>query len=857
MAEEDVCYNALRNLPELDVLKEKDLKNIVDAVENIKVMAARENFSFQERMMQELEKLKMEKSNEKIKKVKSALAKKKNIEIVSQPIFEDRPIEALIALLGQVQTPAKSAVDSVRNRELFMKETNSQTYFQGIKNLGDDALEVMKDGSLDREVMIEMERLQLPTSKLPDTNNKIAKEIAKVQVVINNIMKSDLERGLGHKLGDVGSYITKQVHDRNKVRGDETKEAMNAWIEAIFPLLDRDRTFGARLSIDEAAMKKRLEEAWRHITTGERASEMMNRSLHFIDAEKAYKYNLEFGNKSLYEATLARIADNARISAQMDVFGPSPREGLKNITDFLEKKYRDKPEVWKKFKSDLAADKIENIMLEIEGYGSMPGDSKMAELGRAARNLNNLTYLANTGARALGGNIPVLMLEVKSSQGLNAFETVNVALKAMMARFALNFDGGVKNKLARETFEATGMAMHDFHFGITNQFTDDVAPGKASKAAIRFFEMMSRAGIMEKTAAGTAREIKQKGVLGAAQKPFFSLSGLSYINDVDRATVSRLMMNGVYKNIGSSFDELPVQFKANIERAGIDRVSWQLLQLAGDKLETNGMEIVSVRKLREINPSIVEQIMKENKIGGNPKDFLRDTEIKYGTYLWSAANIATTTPDVRTTALIKGGYTEDQILGQVRRLAGQFKSFTLFQSDIMTRFFTANPQDGARELADIFKGKGSVGSLMAYATSATLFYYMGDQLIRFGQGKDFQEATPETIAKAFIKSGAIGFVGDFIDSESGYGKDRTFFAYAAGPTFGRAMGGIRLGMQAARGENIEREAGSYLNNLIPMQNYFMTRRAMEPLILDPLREIVDPEYAYRKQLDRMKREIGQ
>lgn len=857
MAGEETCYNALRNLADLDALKDKDLQNIVDAVENIRTLAEKDKFSFQEKMMRELEKIKTETANQRIEKIKASLVHKNNVQLASQPIFKDRPYEAIVARLGQVQTPAKSAVDSIANRQMVMRETNGSKYFQGLLAAGEDAIEVMKTGEIDKDIYIEIERLQDPNSKLPDTNNKLAKEIAKVQVNVNKTLKMDLERGLGHQIGDVGTYVTKQVHDRNAVRGDDSKEAMNAWIDDILPMLDTERTFGARTAVDEAAMRARLEESWRHITTGERASEMMKRSLHFKDAEQAYNYNLMYGNKSLYEATLARISDTARYAAQMDVLGPNPRQGLERLINTLDKQYRSSnPKVWKKFRNDKRA--IENIMLELEGYTSMPGDSLMASAGRFARAYNNLTYISNTGARALGGNIPVLALEVRSSQGLNAFETVKVGLDAMLTRFALSIGpDGIKNKLARETFLKTGMAMQDFHFGIASQFTEDVTPGRASRAAIRFFEMMSRAGVMEKTSKSVAREIRSKGVVDSIQKPFFKLTGLSQINDIDRATTARLMMGGVFEKIGNDFDALPAQFKANIERAGIDAPRWKILQLAGDRLETNGMEIVSPQKILEMNPQVVEQIMKEHKIGGSADNFLRDTYIKYGTYLWSASNISTTTPDVRTAAFTKQGFTEDQWQGQFLRLVFQFKSFTIFQRDLMTRFFTANPEDGARELSDIIRGRGSVGTLMAYASSATLFYYMSDQLIRLGLGKDFQEPTPDVIGNAFLKSGAIGFLGDFIDAESGYGKDRTIYAYAAGPTFGRGVNAFRLGLQAARGENIEKEAGSFINNLVPLQNYFVTRRAMEPLILDPLREMVDPDYAYRKEIQRMKREMGQ
>lgn len=856
MAGEETCYNALRNLVELDGLKDKDLQRIVNAVENIKELADRGDFSFQEKMMQELEKIKMETMNEKIEKKVSVLRHKANIERVTQKTFEDRPLEAVMSILNEVQTTAKGAVNSIHNRRQYMAETNGSRYYQGLMGLGKEALEVMKTGALDREVYIEMDRLQNPTSKLADTGNKMAKEIAKVQVGVNKILKMDIERGVGHKIGDVPSYITKQVHDRNKVRGDGSKEAMNNWIQAILPYLDKDRTFGAKAAADEELMVARLEESWKHIVYGERASEAQKRSLHFLDGEKAYLYNLEFGNKSLYEATMARISDNANIVAQMELLGPDTRRGLERIMQYLEKKYRSsKPDVWQKFKNDQY--KIENVMLELEGFTSIPGDSLMASAGRFSRNLNNLTYLANTGMRALTGNTVPLAAEVRSSQGLNAFETVTVAMKALAERFALSISPqGLKNKGARETMEKTGMAMHDFLFGISSQFTEDITPGKSSKALMKFLDMMSRAGIAPESTAAMSREVRTKGVTGALQKPFFKMTGLSYINDVDRATAARLMMNGVHNQIINDFDSLPAQFRANIERAGIDEAAWKILQLSSDRLETNKMEVVSPNKIREVNLQIVEGIMKEHKIGGDPAQFLRDVEIRYGTYLWSAGRIATTTPDVRTAALIKGGYKEDQMLGQIRRLIGQFKSFSLFQSDIMTRLFTANPEDGVRELSDVLRGKGPVGSLAAYAASSALFWYMGEQLIRMGQGREPLAADPKAIGLAFLKSGAFGFVGDMIDAEAGYGKDRNVFAYVAGPTFGRAVGGYRIASQALAGDDVSKEVGSYLVNMIPGQNFFMTKRAMDPLILDPLREIVDPEYAYRKQVKQLQMEMG-
>ena len=867
MSGEDECFNALIKLDKIKEMKEKDIRRIVTAVENIQALAGKGGTSFEEMMSREIEKIKMETVHEKLEKVSSAKKLKANIDLINQEIYKDRPMEAVMGLLNGVQTTAKGAVNSIAMRQEVMKETNSSRYFQGLLDLGKDVVEVMKTGAIDKDVRIENELMQNPASKLQSTGNAMAKKVAEIQFKMNQIMRMDIVRGLGHDIGTTLAYLTKQVHDREKVRGDGSDKAMQAWIDSILPRLDEDKTFGMKIASDPDLKQARLEQAWKHIVYGDAAFEARGRSLHLKDAIHEHDYNTEWGNKSLYEATLARVADNARIVAQMDVLGPDPRKGLDGILNHIEKKYRTgNPEVHKDFNNSLH--KVENMMLEVEGYSSIPGDSMMANVGRANRAFNNLTYLANTGVRALGGNIPVLAMELKSSQGLNVLQTLNAGLQGITNRFALSISkDGIKNPLARETMLKTGMAMHDFHYGIASQFAEDTTTkGAVAQKVMRFLEMMSQHGIMEKQLQGAAREVGSKGVLGAMQKPFFHLTGLSYINDVDRATTARLMMNGVHEQAHLSFGELPQQFRANIERAGIDEASWKVLQMAGDTIEHNGMEVINPRKVGEINPKIIEQIMQEHKIKGDPAGFARDVEIKYGTYLWSAGKIATTTPDMRVSAFIKGGFREDQVQGQVRRLMGQFKSFTLFQSDIMTRFFTANPEQGARELSDIFKGKGSPAALAAYATSATMFYYMGEQMIRLGQGKELESPTPANLGKSFLKSGMGGVVFDFIDAQLPHGKENRVpgieegLKYAAGPTITRvgnigleaAFGAANLFRSSDKQFNLKSKVGSELTNMVPAQNFFLTRRAMEPLLLDPIREMLDPEYAYKKQIQKMK-----
>ena len=159
-------------------------------------------------------------------------------------------------------------------------------------------------------------------------------------------------------------------------------------------------------------------------------------------------------------------------------------------------------------------------------------------------------------------------------------------------------------------------------------------------------------------------------------------------------------------------------------------------------------------------------------------------------------------------------------------------------------------------------GKGRAGYLAALTAMTTMLGMVALQASQVVQGKDPRDMTEgKTWMQALLKGGALSLFGDFLlADQTEHGG--TVIGTALGPVAGFAEEAIALTVgnlhQAARGEDTHAgaEAVKLGKSLLPAQNLWYARAAIDHLVFHQLQEYLSPGYL-RKMKRRSEKEFKQ
>lgn len=799
------CFDSIRELAELKDVSDDVIYEFVNAAEKLKEAAAKDPAlgPYRKRVMKELEEMKERSVQERLKRLSNTRKAGRRAQFYRQ--FKDRPMEGMLSALGGAINLAKNGLESVAHRADVMVKQYDAMLINGLEREG--VLEVAKAGELQREIYVEL--FEMRTGGSPGkSGSAIAQKIARVIRTVHKGLKDDFDRSQGAPSGEIDGYITKQIHDRDRIlEGHTDKEsAFKKWVSEILPRLDKEKTFGPMMAGDEAKMIASLKGSFESIMTGVSA-EGEGRSLHFLDGEKAFEYNELFGNRNILEATVERIRTLSRISAMQEFFGTDPRKAFETDMKNLERASRGNAKAELNFATRRGD--VENLFEDVQGWTNIPGKSMKAKIGRTLRAWNTLTYLGAAGVRAVG-NISLAATEIRNQTGQNIFSSHAEVMKTIFEqvlrgnkRDAMLFAHNIRDDLG----------------ALVSQFSDD---------------------------------LHTPGALARGQNLFMKLTGLNYINNLTRNSVSNMLASKLAAASDVRFGELDARMRANLQRAGINESEWEILRASVDEMP-DGRKMITPEKIAKFDSKLADEVVKATKRKDvrHGKELVRKVELQYLGFLADAGNIATSSPGARTSSLIRRGTTEDDWGGQLLRTAGQFKSFSFYMHSVATRTLTSDPNKSAEHLLDMFKGKGDFKGMAGFITSATLMYYVSQQAINYAKGKPLDDPEDPSIWLRYaLKSGALGLYGDMLDAENGYMRSAS--EWAAGPSAARVFDAIEIAIESAQGTDKSQKLAQSITNAIPGQNLFYTKRAMDYLILDNINEFVNPGYKDKQELKKLR-----
>lgn len=297
-------------------------------------------------------------------------------------------------------------------------------------------------------------------------------------------------------------------------------------------------------------------------------------------------------------------------------------------------------------------------------------------------------------------------------------------------------------------------------------------------------------------------------------------NGLNHWTNSGRAVFGMEFLANMADHSVKAFEDLPRGLRSAFERYGITPDDWAAIFKS----------TVDVQDLKMIDPT---------------SDKLDDTlQAKILGMIREETNFAVPEPNAKSRALAAAGSRTNTVANELIRTSTQFKSFGI--SVLVSNM-------------GVLLDKGlPTGTRLAYgaslATSTAIMGVIVLQLKDIAKGRAPREVTPELVGEGFLQGGALGVAGDvFFNDPSLFGG---LPAYLAGPTVGDAQRIWKV-LHATKDE-VLKEGGDWGKELFPAiekaaeeaafpLRLWQTRVAMERLMLDQTRRMVDPDYYSKLQ----------
>jgi hypothetical protein len=736
--------------------------------------------------------------------------------------------EGLLSQLSGGQQLIKGANDSVYARAAALAHDYASKAYIGIAEKGH--WDLFTSNAIEKEIMMEMHEIGKEGGKPGISGNKEAKEIADVLAAVQRQRLEDM-RNAGADLGDIKNRIMPQVWDPKKAND----AGFEAWAKTIEPMLDHERTFGLGAANPEYRSEF-LQEAFKGITEGrfadgdqsmiQTSDELIttanyaklgnqinqSRALHFKDGASFYEFNQQFGAQSLNVAIGREIRSNAKNASMINAFGTNPEAAIQADKVRVRRMLKGDDDAIKAFDSKMKA--VDNLYAEVSGALNRPADETLAKWGANGRSMVQLGSLGGTMLRSL-------------PDVANGIAITSSATGEGLGHTAVSWASSFFQAQSRADREAIGQLIgfaHKDHFAEIAHITGADAIGQ------------------------------QPGTMAKMNALFFKAIGLEHWTETTRTATPMVLAREGAMLSDRQWSELPAQYRANMERYNFGEADWKALSRTVVDLP-DGSKVLSPAMLREMNP-------------GADAKFLRETEIKWRTYLQENADFSAPNPNARVRARITQGTERGTWAGETARFVGQFKAFGMFGYDIGLRILGSNPEKPLFYYRDVLKGQGDFQRMAGFIVGATTMAYVGDCALSISKNqKPPDPSDPWTWKRALQLSGAAGLYGDILLGEAQRLQQGGLVSQLAGPMASKVgdAAGIASAMIAhgadawSKGEPImeatkkdQLKGFDFLVRSTPGNNIFYLKSALDYMILDRMRNGIDPDYTMNKQDRQMK-----
>ncbi|MCK8788004.1 hypothetical protein M0638_26975 [Roseomonas sp. NAR14] len=652
------------------------------------------------------------------------------------------------------------------------------------------------------------------------TGNTDAQKVAKVLADAAEMSRTDLNR-LGANIGRLDGWAGSQIHDADRI-GTVTKDA---WIDAILPKLDLDRTFEG--VTDPAEVRRILGNVWENIvfqpdrgapSPGDgfvgprnvaRALER-HRVLHFKSADDWLSYSQQFGHGHIFDGMVGHLSKAALNASQMEMLGPNPGATLDAVLDGLRRRVdRDDtipPAEKAKVKASLRADAglgIGAAFRIASGASLIPTSRTIADVAGSIRAVQSLGKLGGATVSSIT-DLPTAVLNLRFN-GLSFGEAIAQQIGGILA-------GRGKGE-ARELAYLIGE-------GFEGLLGHIVSPHVANDST--------------------------PGAMQSAMSHFFRWTGLTWWTDANRASVARILSANLGGSAHLPFGELNPRLQHVLSQHAITPDLW-------DAIRTHGATQIEGRTY--LSPEGIAAMPDDaaRAFGRSAADGRRTVELALRRYFADEARSSVLEADAATQRFTTAGLSRGTVPGEAIRFIMQFKGYPIaFTQRVLGRAW----QGGAGGAS---AGGAHIGALIAGTLVMGYAAMTAKDALRGYTPREVvdEDGVPrlKTILAALTQGGGLGIAGDFLFGEVSR-SGNTALETAAGPAAGEIAGWLNLYGKARSGEASAGEVLSRALASTPFINIWYLRPALNYLVLNELREALSPGYLTRQD-QRRRQDYGQ
>ena len=350
----------------------------------------------------------------------------------------------------------------------------------------------------------------------------------------------------------------------------------------------------------------------------------------------------------------------------------------------------------------------------------------------------------------------------------------------------------------------------------------DIAQGFKSKKDRIEFASMTGVGMESMISDIGGRFSSQDTLTNRAakvQRQFFKLNGLAWWTDSHKNAMSRVMSHHLGLKKDLPIEGLDADTKRLFGNYRIGAKEWDTMRAAVTTLE-DGRAYILPEKIKD-------QKIKEKLIS----------------YYADRINSGVVTPTARERRVLTLGTQRGTGVGEAVRLMAQFKSFPV----------TTITKVWGRALYG--KGKADVPAMLYLMLNTMAFGYMVGAAKDMLKGRTPKDPTKlETAYASLAQGGGAGILADVLLQDATFG--RSFTSAMAGPTFSRIDDVFKIYSASIRGKGGAAQALKTGASMVPFNNLFYVRPAIDQLLLLPIQEDLNPGYLRRMEQS-MDRTYGQ
>ena len=591
----------------------------------------------------------------------------------------------------------------------------------------------------------------------------------------------------GGAIGKLDGYDLPHRWSPDEVR----KSTFEQFSAEVMPRLDRARMIdrGTGMPFTDDAMRAALRDVYDGIRTegwdtrkpgtmgmGSVASRHAEeRFLHFRSADDWLAVNERFGAAGAFDTLMGQFTLMSRDIAAMEVLGPNPDATVKFVGDLLVKEAHTKGDGAAITKAQAAAANVRSLWDEYSGRNGVPVNERLARNFGTVKAVQTSAKLGSAILSAVGDFATTAI--TRKFNGLPVTSALTDYLRLMTPG----------------SIEDVKLAVH------MGALADEWAESAAA---------MNRLAGEELT-----------GELANRMANFtLKASGLSRHTMMLRASHAKAVIGMVTREADKNFMSLHSDFRAMLDRYGIDAPAWDKIRATPPERDHRGAEWIFPRNVRDgaAGDRLIEMIQSET-------DF------------------AVPSVDLRTRATMSSIGKRGTWAGEVARSAFLFKSFGLTMLNL----------HGRRALAmDRWDGLKYAASLTALTTLAGA---LAVQMKQIQQGKEPLPVQSKSFwGKAMLQGGGWGIFGDFIGaSENRFGGG--LGVTATGPMFQTAsnLADLTFGnaFKAARGDETDfwNDTLRVMRQEVPVaSSLWYVKPLYQRGVLDALDRWADPDHEAKR-----------